>query len=463
MRLELSPTPPSTAARSGSVMSPPDLLQVAPDSDAPDGESAQAGAPPEALVGSELSMSLDDVTILDWVQAIQIFARHAIITVLHADGESRIWCSEGAVIDACSGRLRGEAAFHRIASIEQGRVSTDLRPVHRERTIRTSPTWLLLEAARRKDERAQLERKLGGLERHLHAAKDAVPSLSLEGAQAALLRRFDAPRAVGDVLAESELGDTETLAALDALIRAGLLVDCTVGGDAVARDVAGREGATDGLALRRAPAHAVDSTVTRMAFVAQTPARSGGRWRWAAAALATGSLVAAAVWLATPASLAKAPAALAPPAAPPTAFSFAVRAIPAEAELRLDGQFAGRGVWRAQLPRDGVAHELRVSAEGFLPLRVLFVDTPPPAEIRLEPQPLVSTPAAAHAECAAPTPGARTVAIESNPARRASPPPRRSAAGPLVRHSARAAAKAQPVRKQPWVRIIDEDGPAQPH
>src|SRR5690349_22832407 len=65
------------------------------------------GAAPDALAGPELSVSLDDISIVDWIQAIQLFAKHAVVTVTHDDTESRIWCSNGALIDAESGPLRG--------------------------------------------------------------------------------------------------------------------------------------------------------------------------------------------------------------------------------------------------------------------------------------------------------------------------------------------------------------------
>jgi hypothetical protein len=225
----------------------------------------------EALIGPELAISLDDVTILDWIQAIQIFAKQAIITVLHAESESRIWCSQGAVIDASSGRLRGEAAFYRIASIERGRVLTELRPVHRERTIRTSPTWLLLEAARRKDERAQLERKLGGLDRFFHCPEDGVLSRSLNTAQTALLRLFDRPRRLADVVIQSEIGDIETLAALDGLVRSGQLVEAAASSDEP----------DTGLSVRGEPAHGADSTAAPIASAwpqTSTPSSRSSRW-----------------------------------------------------------------------------------------------------------------------------------------------------------------------------------------
>ena len=175
------------------------------------------GATPEALGGPELSVSLSDISIVDWIQAIQLFAKHAVITVMHDASESRLWCSKGALIDAESGRLSGEAAVYRIVGLERGQVVTELRPVRRERTIRTSMQALLLEAARRKDEVAMLRRRLGDLGRSFQCAAVDASHRSINTAEAAVLRMFSGPRRLSDVLEESELGDVETLGALESL------------------------------------------------------------------------------------------------------------------------------------------------------------------------------------------------------------------------------------------------------
>src|SRR5688572_2727643 len=102
------------------------------------GALIRQGAAPEALGGPELSVSLSEISIIDWIQAIQLFDKNAVITVMHDMTESRLWCSKGGLVDAESGRLSGEAALYRIASLERGQVVTEWRSVRRERTIRAS-------------------------------------------------------------------------------------------------------------------------------------------------------------------------------------------------------------------------------------------------------------------------------------------------------------------------------------
>jgi hypothetical protein len=79
------------------------------------------------------------------------------------------------------------------------------------------------------------------------------------------------------------------------------------------------------------------------------------------------------------------PAAPAPaPAPPPRTFRVAVQATPAEATFELDGTPAGTGRLERELPADGQPHTLRVTASGFAPRTVTFVDTPPPEALALE-------------------------------------------------------------------------------
>jgi len=118
------------------------------------------GADPAALAPAEFTGGLQDLSVPDLIQSLQIAGKSGVIVVTHEGLQSRIWCAAGAVIDADSGHLGGEAALYRILSFEHGRVTAVLRPVARERTIHASTPGLLLEAAYRKDKSARIWRKL---------------------------------------------------------------------------------------------------------------------------------------------------------------------------------------------------------------------------------------------------------------------------------------------------------------
>jgi len=62
-----------------------------------------------------------------------------------------------------------------------------------------------------------------------------------------------------------------------------------------------------------------------------------------------------------------------------------VTAHPREAHFDLDGKPLGTGRIDEELPADGDAHTLTVTASGFVPARLTFRDRPPPEEVTLEP------------------------------------------------------------------------------
>jgi hypothetical protein len=418
------------------------------------------GATPETLGGPELSVSLADVSIVDWIQAIQLFAKHAVITVMHEASESRLWCSKGVLIDAESGRLRGEAAVYRIVGLERGQVVTELRAVRRERTIRTSTQALLLEAARRKDEVAMLRRRLGDLGRFFQSVETSAINRSLNTVEAAVLRLFNMPRRLSDVLDESELGDVETLAALESLMRSAHLVEARTPAPAPAPQAA----AADDPAGNR---------VLPVSFAWPQERELGQRnFRWVGTTLVMALVVSLAAWLGAKSSVssqafalapAPGPAAPASPAVAPDTYAVVVRAFPLDATLEVDGRDIGPGVYRTRLTRDGSLHELRVSAAGFVPARILFVDAPPPVDIRLDP-----LPAPGPAEPAEPVEHAVSTSDGDTPAepstwseRRASAARRKNATrseGSGGRRVTEVPASA--TKKKPFVQIIEPETPA---
>ncbi len=82
------------------------------------------------------------------------------------------------------------------------------------------------------------------------------------------------------------------------------------------------------------------------------------------------------------------PTAPVPPTTPPSSVSTTIdirlRAIPATAEIVLDGSVVGTGTYAGTLVRDGIPHILEVRAEGFIPHDIQFLDIAPVATIQLE-------------------------------------------------------------------------------
>jgi hypothetical protein len=86
----------------------------------------------------------------------------------------------------------------------------------------------------------------------------------------------------------------------------------------------------------------------------------------------------------------------APP--PPRTYAASVVVEPATARIELDGRDAGRSPFARRFTADGTEHTLAISAEGFEPQTLSFLDAPPPSRITL-----VAAPAPAPAAAPGPS------------------------------------------------------------
>jgi hypothetical protein len=186
---------------------------------APAAERNQTSKLPAAL----FTGALTELGLADVLQILQWLRRSAVIRITRDDTDSHIWCDSGEVIDAESGRLRGEAAVYRMLSFEHGSMIAELRPSHRARTVFAPTPRLVLEAARRKDVAAPLRRILGDEQRHLRCARESAPP-GLRPKELKLLRSFTTALSAYDGMQGSELGDFETLKLLARWIQTGDLV-----------------------------------------------------------------------------------------------------------------------------------------------------------------------------------------------------------------------------------------------
>jgi hypothetical protein len=330
------------------------------------------GHDPKALCRRELTGLIGDLSLSDLMQMVAMGRRSAVIDVRKGPITGRIWCSEGEIVDAASGALRGAHAVYRLLALDQGVLCADFRPLSRRRLISEGMQALVMEAARRKDECTELVRRLGGLEGHWWAYP--VPGERRDETEATVLEAFELGARLDCVLAENVVGDLETLRAFTQLIQGG--------------------------ALRRrpqapAPAPAAPARLARLrAWVAPAAAwleRHPGK---VAAALSFGtSLLIVSLMIridaepeeGSPIETLGATAEPAEPVAAVATYPLRVTVQPAAATFWLDGNRAGAGQLAIDLSRDGRTHELRVIAPGCRPETLLFQDRPPPRAIVLEP------------------------------------------------------------------------------
>lgn len=347
------------------------------------------GLSAEAIRGAEFAGSLADISITDLIQTIHMAGKDATIGVTAEGLDSQIWCTAGAIVDAESGRLTGRAAVYRILSFDRGQFLADLRPTRRQRSIQASTQQLVLEAVHRKDELARLWPALGGANRRYRVVPGETKRTSVRPSELSVLALVDGTRSLRDMLRQSDLGDLETLTILQQLVSSEQLVEAGVSVEV-----------EDSISPLSAVAH--KSSLASFVPLATTHRpHSRPNLRWIASGCCAVAALSALLWSgalpgAPRVQVVPEPKPAAPAASPPVAstYSVATHIEPSLAEVLLDGHRVATSHVETVLPRDGRTHEMRISAAGYVPMIVLFVDTAPPSEIRLEALP-PSRPAAA--------------------------------------------------------------------
>jgi hypothetical protein len=349
-------------------------------------------------------------------------------------------------------------------------VLADFHSEPRERTIELPGSMLLLEAARRKDESVRL---LEGLGDHGTIYRSGMaPATSADRAERELLGLCDGALTLRDVLERSSLGELETLTALSSLVERGQVVKYGL-------SLAPQSAPESTAITRDTPQHGVSFLPLVASQHVEPPRRQRSPLAFMAAGMAVGSLI----WLlaSTFPRAAAPPAGSSSPAAtsaaerlPPPPFQIDSSVEPSHAEMWLDGERVGVARLQRALPRDGRAHSLRVSADGYAPTTLLFVDAPPPAQIvleKLDPAPPPSQPAAASGDVALErTPSTESAPRELRPGARRANGASRAKRGPSSAARAPSERSAAPVDPAdpadesskatvPRVQIIEDDVP----
>src|SRR5688572_19179567 len=85
----------------------------------------------DELSGAEFSGNVEDMSVAELLQTIQLGGKDAEIRIEQGPQLSHLWCVGGDVVDAETGELRGAAAVYRILSFQRGRIHADFSPVER--------------------------------------------------------------------------------------------------------------------------------------------------------------------------------------------------------------------------------------------------------------------------------------------------------------------------------------------
>lgn len=168
-------------------------------------------------VHPQQSGRIKEVQPLELLQSLSIYKSAGHVLFFHPYGHSQVWFEGGQLIDARSGALEGTAAVYRIAGHEVGDFHVEVTGESRPRTIESSGTGLVLEAARRMDETREILERLPPSGAVLEAALPPGARESLSEDQRAVLALFDQGATVGEVGERSTLGELETVQVIASL------------------------------------------------------------------------------------------------------------------------------------------------------------------------------------------------------------------------------------------------------
>jgi len=145
--------------------------------------------------------SLAELPLTDILQLVAVSSKTGVITLHNADARGEIHIDKGRISHATSGPLAGEQAFFELARWLAGEFEFTQDAQVASRTIETSNTNLLLEAARQIDEWKLLAKKIGSTRMVLIFEPNASSSISLTPQEWAIVTRVDERRNIDEIAA----------------------------------------------------------------------------------------------------------------------------------------------------------------------------------------------------------------------------------------------------------------------
>jgi CheY-like chemotaxis protein len=170
---------------------------------------------------------LGEMGLVDLIQTIEMGRKTGRIFLDNPPHKGAVAFRDGKVVDARTGRLKGERAFYRMLVWNEGVFQMEFGPHDEQDVIELSTQGLLMEGMRRVDEWGRLLEQLPPLE---HAFEidytELVNRLSeIPDEVNGVLRLFDGRRSLLDVVDESDFGDLEALEVVSKLYFEGLIYD----------------------------------------------------------------------------------------------------------------------------------------------------------------------------------------------------------------------------------------------
>ncbi len=170
---------------------------------------------------------LEDLSLTELIETFGVEQKSGILGLYNENGVSgKIYFREGVVIDAVHKQMRPENAIYKMMTWQRGRFSMWFCDVEDEDRIGVSNMGLLLQGAKRMDQREEILQLLPSLDAVLVTTqnfKKIVENQELEPDLDRFIRLFDGERTLGRVIDESLYDELTTLKRLHKLYELGFI------------------------------------------------------------------------------------------------------------------------------------------------------------------------------------------------------------------------------------------------
>ncbi|MCK4594451.1 DUF4388 domain-containing protein [bacterium] len=174
---------------------------------------------------------LQNFSLPDILQMLQMGKRTGALSIRHREEIGTLYFRKGELVHATYKNMTGEDAAYNLLNWKTGRFRFDTTIYPTRRSIKISTTNLILEAARRSDELADLQTELPPPDTVLHFANIAgrVGDIHLSPDEWKVLSLVDGRRSIADICSDSEIDEVSTLQIIEQLLGIGLLQQLTGG------------------------------------------------------------------------------------------------------------------------------------------------------------------------------------------------------------------------------------------
>ena len=172
-----------------------------------------------ALQGSLSELSLPDV-----IQMVSVSGKTGVFSVARHDEVGKIFLSDGQIVDAVVGSLRGDTAVYEMAIWSEGDFSFNPGEECETVTIHLSNANLMMEAARRLDEWRVLSRKIPSLDLiPFFISKDQSDQVTLSPHEWILVTRIDDEQTIEEIAEQLHWSAFDVSKLLFGMITSGLV------------------------------------------------------------------------------------------------------------------------------------------------------------------------------------------------------------------------------------------------